>query len=832
MITTVQILRVLSYTKKLRKMSNTSDRVELQVRNSAFNRRIYTFAIINKDHIDIRAFLNDAFHIYKSELSQILEEHHIVKTNTKFGAEFEKKIIENRESDNAGDGDNSNSNNNNSEQTMKRTLYISTPNKVVGLETDVDEHYQTNIVNEIVKSVENAELNGSGLALNRIIELHVQICSYEPLSGSSYIETPKKIKLKKAVVNVQNNDQMCFKWAILSALHSVDVNSHDSAHYSRYKDELNFDGIDFPVRLNQIDKFTKQNSTISVNVYFYDDDEGCVSPLRVSTEIRENHIHLLLIIDNSANNVYGGTTASKIKASLADGLIRTHYCWIKNFSRLVSSQLSKHNGKKYICDRCLNYFDRMEKLTKHRENCINECRIEMPDESNKWLKFENYRNQLKAPFIVYADTEAFLKHLNEEEQKDVFSDKCETSAYQQHNVYSVGYYFKCDFDDSKSYYASSKNSVNCIDWFMQELEKVAQFVAFELAKSESMNELNSDQKRILQDPNAKCSICDENFKLNEVRVRDHCHFTGKYRGVAHAHCNLLYQDSRTVPVVMHNLSGYDAHLFIRKLASQIRGDISIIPVNAEEYISFTKVVENSTPGFDYKEKIKLKFIDSFRFMPESLAKLASLIPTKEKRILLSECAKKKYTSEQIAMLERKCVYPYDYVDSFERLAETILPSKDHFKNKLNNADISDVDYEFAWTVWRNFSMNTLGDYSELYMKTDILLLADVFENFRNTCHRIYKLDPAHYYTAPGLSFDAMLKLTRIQIELLTDVEMLTFVERGIRGGISQCSKRHIKANNKYMKAAYKSNEETSYLMYLDGEFLILPARSFNHSLIH
>lgn len=178
-----------------------------------------------------------------------------------------------------------------------------------------------------------------------------------------------------------------------------------------------------------------------------------------------------------------------------------------------------------------------------------------------------------------------------------------------------------------------------------------------------------------------------------------------------------------------------------------------------------------------------------------------------------------YSEAQIKLLERKGVFCYDYINGLNRLSETSLPTKEQFYSKLTESDISDEDYEHAHTVWNAFNMKTLGEYSDLYMKTDILLLADVFENFRETCHKIYGLDPGHYFTAPGLSFDAMLKYTKIKIELLTDIDMLLFVERGVRGGISQCSKRYAKANNKYLKKGYVQHAKSNYLVYLDANNL-------------
>lgn len=809
-------------------MNSIIDRVELQTRNYAFNHRIHTFAIVDKiQKIDIESFLKDAFIIYESEMECILELHNTVKSVVYLFAEFEKKIQKVDESENKNANDSENVNdiegemvNNGGEVTIKKSLYFGTPNVIIGLDSDLTKHFELNIVEEVMNSVETTAIQGSGFTLSRIIELVVQVAVYNPLGGSSYVKTPEKLAKKGAIINVNNpDDNKCFKWAILSHKYSKQFrNPQRVSNYKRYENDFNFDGIDFPVGLKDINKFTEQNENISINVYYYDDHLHQVFPLRLSKVVKTEHIHLLLLVGkNEIDNPEGNSTADNIKFMLEDDEIRLHYCYIKDLSRLISSQLSKHGHKLHICDRCLNYFQTKKNLDEHMLNCTNDCQIEMPVEANKWMEFKNHQKQLRTPFVIYADTETFLKPLNAEEQNRVFSEKCETTAYQEHRVHSIGYYFKCEYNDELSFYASCRDPDKCLEWFIDELKIIAIFVENQLSQNVPMKKLDSVEELLFNDPSTVCSICGLAFEMNDTRVRDHCHLTGRYRGPAHAACNLNYQDSREIPIIMHNLSGYDAHLFIKKLSSHIEGDISIIPNNAEQYISFTKVVEESSYGYSYHEKIKLKFIDSCRFMQASLSSLAELIPTDRKRILYAECGKN-YTPEQIAMLERKGVFPYDYVDSVERLEETSLPPKEQFYSQLNEDSIDDAEYDFACEVWNKFNIKTLAEYSDLYLKTDVLLLADVFENFRATCHNIYKLDPTHYYTAAGLSFDAMLKYTGVQIELITDVEMLLFVERGIRGGISQCSKRHTRANHKYMKELYNPNEESRFLMYLDGKF--------------
>ena len=208
----------------------------------------------------------------------------------------------------------------------------------------------------------------------------------------------------------------------------------------------------------------------------------------------------------------------------------------------------------------------------------------------------------------------------------------------------------------------------------------------------------------------------------------------------------------------------------------------------------------------------LQFLDSLQFMNSSLDRLAANLPKDGFTYTEMEFGKK------ASLLKEKGVFPYDYMDSFSKFDDTKLPSKEDFYRQLTDDNISDDDYSRAQNVWNTFNLKNMGEYHDLYLKTDVNLLADVFENFRNTCLSYYKLDPCHYFSSPGLAWDAMLKMTGVYLDLITDIDQQLFIEKGMRGGISYIAHRHAKANNKYMKD-YDPQKESSYIMYLDANNL-------------
>ena len=338
-----------------------------------------------------------------------------------------------------------------------------------------------------------------------------------------------------------------------------------------------------------------------------------------------------------------------------------------------------------------------------------------------------------------------------------------------------------------------------------------------------------------------CYICKKDFNNDttessflERKVKDYCHFTGRNRRAAHNTCNLRYKIPKNIRVIFHNGSTYDYHFIIKELASEFDVNFECLGENTEKYITFfvpiKKKIENKNIDITYK----IKFIDSFRFMATSLSKLVDNLTENvhndkcikckcylcfvrainEKLIFKCIDCEKEYEKEfnkellerfantykfcdndldKYIILLRKGVYPYEYMDGWDKFNENIIPSKDSFDSNLTLENISETDYAHANNVFKKFNINNLGEYHDLYVRSDTLLLADILKNFRQSCLKKYELDPSHFVSLPGLAWQACLKKTNVELELLTDYDMLLMVEEGISGGIFHAMQRY--ANN-------------------------------------
>ena len=661
--------------------------------------------------------------------------------------------------------------------------YFRTEKKRVLKSTNVEKLVKDNF-KKINLDIEKYQNNGSGWYFKNIKELQINVVEYSPQKGSSYIDLPRWIKLKKAIVNPKNKDDKFFLWCILRYLHPKQRDNERITDLKKYENELVTKGLSFPMDVRDIRKFEKLNPDIpSITVFSV--DGKTIYPLKLSKNSSKS-IDLFLYEENG----------------------KSHYSLIKNLSRLIRNQLTntRVTGGVHICKRCLCHFKVKNSFEKHEKYCSGNkmVTVKMPKKGES-LYFKNFKKKFPVPFVIYADFECFTKPvLNCKPDPN----KSYNVEYQKHEPSGFCFYLKGITGRFRTEsFTKEKEDDDVAAIFIDKIVGYCQSIYDEYYRKPKLIYLTPEQEKSFN-KDKYCFICEK--ELGDDRVRDHCHFTGKYRGAAHNMCNLLCRKPRILPVIIHNLQGYDAHLFIKQLA-KIPGKLDCIPSTEEKYISFSKHIKvGEYKGLDIK--FEIRFIDSFKFQQASLAYLVGNLESKD---FFNTRRKFKHNTK---LLTRKGVYPYDYVSNLSKLSETQLPPKEAFYSKLNDEEISEEDYQHALNVWKIFNCATIRDYHDLYLKSDVLLLADVFENFRKTCMKHYNLDPAYYYTSPGLAWDACLKTTGQQLQLLDDYDMLMMFERGIRGGITHISKRYAEANNKYMKN-YNPEKPSSYIQYLDANNL-------------
>ena len=384
----------------------------------------------------------------------------------------------------------------------------------------------------------------------------------------------------------------------------------------------------------------------------------------------------------------------------------------------------------------------------------------MPDANNNILESKPGKKSLKHPFIIYADLECLLLKMNICNNNP---NKSYTTVKALHNPAGYSLLTPCSFDKSENkqtYYRKR----DCMKRFCDDLkEHVTKIINYE---TKPMKALTEEEKESYKNQQL-CHIGEKGFFTNNKKmrkVRDHCHYTEKYRGAAHSKCNLEYKIVKEIPVLFHNGSAYDYHFIIKYLAREFEGNFECLGENTEKYISFTvpfKKVIN-----DKEIKYKIRISNSCRFMQDSLSNLVdNLSELKIIKIDNDVLIKRFYNTYQLSdndinkfkLLLRKSVSPYEYMDSWKRFNKTELPSKDKVYSKLNLEDILNDDHAHAINVLNTFNISNLGEYHDLYVKLDTALLADVFENFRDKHIEIDKLDPAYFLTIPGLSWWACLK---------------------------------------------------------------------------
>ena len=527
-----------------------------------------------------------------------------------------------------------------------------------------------------------------------------------------------------------------FLWCILAQLYPVENHKDRISKYIIHLNKLNLKGLEFPMKVKDIPKFENLNN---LNINVFELTGNVLTPIHVNKNYLQPQIDLLLY--------------------------QNHYCLITRLHCLIN----KDSHMKHVCRRCLTAFSSQPVLIDHMERCIKQQPTKITFSWKDQLNFEDYHMKVPVPIRVYADFECINQPQN-----------TPNVLFKQIPI-AVGYYVISPFGN----YYYSYFGIDCTTWFvnrMLTLEKIA-------SKYYKTNlELEMSQEEEVQFQLAEeCWLCEN--PLDDTKVRDHDHLTGKYRGAAHNICNIncKQRSSSFVPLFFHNFSGYDCHLKFQELLIQAfekRYEPKIIPKSLENYVSVQVGC--------------LRFLDSYRFLSSSLDKLVKS---------LDNFPIMKLEGMSDDLFKKKLAYPYEYLN-LDNFQEPLKLTKEDYWSTLTQSYPSDDDIKRTQELIDKDKIKNGRELTMLYLKMDVLQLADVFENFVESSTREYKINPLYSYSLPGYTWKAGLKLTNIELDYIKCKELLLLLENNIRGGISSVmGDRHVQS------------DENKQILYIDGNNL-------------
>lgn len=691
--------------------------------------------------------------------------------------------------------------------------------------------------------------------------------------GRSYIPSPKWLENKKCLVNIQNKDDMCFKYAMECAFYHKMIGklpTHPN-RVTNYSSNNNFvyDGIEepvFPIHLLDLEKFESLNKhihNVALHVYTASSEPNDIGVLYSSKNDSDTawHVELLIIVDEQKKEQ-----------------VNAHWIYITNYTRFFASPSVNKRFDRFICRRCTLDFPSEQRLTEHKPSCGKQTqgRPVLPYDYEKWKYFKDFNKKLIREFVIYADFEAF----NDPLTHSTDSSKSEQNRLTEHIGASFCFHTVCrsrpefnktviytyDKDDLDDKTRVGRRFIGDIEMERERINGlIQQYFSYPLHIGDSIIE-----------PDDCCKICKlhlnhgfmphwkyKNCRLKDSFKDDKEYFTrlramkkkpydddfqeillaenreiidiwdaskqfNNFIGKAHHACGYWRPGVPSywgrIPVVFHNLSGYDAHFILKALDPSAKGQnmkFGGIPQSGDKFMSF------SFRG--------LQFIDSLKFMNSSLDSLSQNLLKSGKNNFTNFLTHFKDKTEDVqTLLLQKGEFPYEYFNHPRVFKETSLPPIECFHSQLYDKDISHEDYQKALKVWNHTNCKSFKDYHDLYLVVDVLLLADIFENFRTLCLQQDGLDPVNYVSLPGYCMDSAFIFCGSRwdgnvgqsdnfpfcVDLFTrkQEDMYTFVEESIRGGVSMTPGRYSKANHKYLQD-FDSNLISKYILYLDANNL-------------
>ena len=408
---------------------------------------------------------------------------------------------------------------------------------------------------------------------------------------------PDWLAKKGAIIKPKNSDMECFKWAVIAAMKWRDIDNHPkrTSKLRRYNDDFDWTGIKFPVSIRDIKRFESRNE-ITINILAFEGKQVYIC----RKGRKYNRVaNLMLIMDH--NN--------------------KHYVAIKSLRRLLSRQNSKHKESQHFCINCLQGFREKKSRDEHLVYCRNNeaVRIEMPNKK-PIVRYSDEQYQFKVLFVMYPDFESILEPIQGASNNPNISSTVGVNVHTPSGWCVYSHFAYGDVTNPLTQFRGP----DCINKFCEHIISEAKRL-YSSFQEKPMAPLTKPQLKEYKRA-TKCHIYFKPFSEKERKVRDHCHYSGLYQGAAHSLCNLQYKIPNYIPVIFHNLTEYDAHLFITELAKHVTG-MGVIAKNTEDYISFSIKVEVDKyidkNGNELTKEMELRFIDSIKLMSSSLDSLVN-----------------------------------------------------------------------------------------------------------------------------------------------------------------------------------------------------------------
>lgn len=642
--------------------------------------------------------------------------------------------------------------------------------------------------------------SGSNWQFDRAVAYDIEIAGIRPLVVGSRVD--KKVSLKKSkrrtklkhqkyLFDPKNEDEKCF-------LHCLHFLLKEKKSFENWEKELNLKGILFPINIRQVKKFVKQNSSLDIRInILYRTLSERVYPFECGIGNGKTTINLLMVEKVPEINV------SETKVQHFMGIKNVNRYLSRKYSNTATSKVSYLNWK--FCLHCLNRFGSDDVLEAHERIChTKRVTLEtLPREGEK-LCFTNFNRQHMQNFVGYLDFECLLSPNTQVRNcPDCKSTRCKCDkSFSEIVNHQDPFAYSFVIVNSENQIIHEKTYVgeNAASHFINHLlDCWDNWLARLLFTSKDMIFTTEDSN--LFESSESCYLCKKEFS-GLPKNRDHDHFTGRFLGASCTPCNLSRRRQRRIPIFLHNGSKYDFHFIIRALDCKRIRDVKILPYNGEHFRTI------QIKGFI--------FLDSLAFLQASLSQLSEdLSKTSHSYDILKQTflckTDNKFDLQKFEILLKKSYYPYEYCSDLELMKKTVkLPKIKHFYSTLREESIDKDEYRVAQNVWKLFECEDLIDYTKIYCKLDTILLAEIFQKFRKDMHNFSNLDPSHYISLPAFAFDSMMNLTECDLELMSDINMVQFIESSIRGGVSFINTRYLQSNE----------EDPGEIVYIDANVII------------